>query len=126
MIFRSRGSGSRRATKIKAIATDGNTVFVGNENGILCSNDNRENWNFISTNNISVEAIATQGNTIAYCGHDNDFIRSIYVSTDQGKNWKALNKGLFDGNTEITALQISVGFLYAATRGESVLKLKLD
>jgi len=114
------------STKIKTIATDGNTVYVGNENGIICSNDNGQNWNYISTNNLSVEAIAAHGDTVAYCGYDNNSNRSIYVSTDRGKNWKEFNKGLFDGKTEIKALQISEGYLYAATRGESVLTLKLD
>ncbi|MGE5456846.1 MAG: T9SS type A sorting domain-containing protein [Methanococcaceae archaeon] len=77
------------STKIYALAANTDHVFAGTEsNGIFVTTDG-ENWSPVNniSPGLSISSLAVSGSTV-FAGIANDLTSSIYISTDNGANWK--------------------------------------
>ena len=108
---------------ITCIATSGNITIAGTtDKGLYLTTNNGSNWNSVnnglaydSINKVyyEVNALAIQGNYI-YAGVSNgDYRGGVYVSTNNGENWMAMNNGFI--NKEIHAIAINDTNIYAGS-----------
>ena len=74
------------------------------------------NWTQTSLNIGSIYALAVYNNTIFAGGYVSG---GFLVSTNNGLNWQVRNEGGVGG---IRSLQVSNGFLFAATDGAGVIE----
>ncbi|MEI6820316.1 MAG: T9SS type A sorting domain-containing protein [Bacteroidota bacterium] len=96
-------------------ATIGNTIYAGTVEGVMMtSTDNGYSW--ITKDSIanSIDAIVIKDSNIFY-GSWGD---GVFLSTDNGNTWNAVNTGL--SNLNVSQLAISGNNIFAATFGGGV------
>jgi photosystem II stability/assembly factor-like uncharacterized protein len=107
----------------------GTDIFAGSGDGLLRSTDNGTSWTNVNTGlpEIShsgwgsfVISLAVQGN-ILLAGTGNDMGKGdgIFLSTDRGTTWTAVNSGL-PLNPYIRSIQSIGTYIYAATRYDGI------
>jgi hypothetical protein len=117
-----------------AFAYNGTNMFAGTDgNGILCSKDNGTTWNAVNTGiaNTSIDLINTVVFAFSIVG-SNIFTGTgagahgggtqgygIFLSTNNGGSWNAVNTGL-PASTEIWSLAVSGSYLLAGTSSHGV------
>jgi hypothetical protein len=103
------------------LKTNGNIIFAGTTgSGVYVSTNAGNTWSQTALNNVSIRAFALSGNTL-FAGTDS---AGIFMTTNNGTTWIQKNQGL--GNTYISSLLVSNGYLYAGTNGSSLWKRLLS
>ena len=102
-------AGLMNASTVYGFARIGTSLFAGTDNGVYRAGDNDPSWTAIALPRENVLALATWGATLV-AGTDG---AGIYLSTDNGVNWKATNTGLT--NTHVYALLVSGPNIFAGT-----------
>ncbi len=111
---------------VTSIAVSGANVFVGTFGGVFLSTNNGSSWSDISTGlpsgpmgSIMVGALAVDGTNL-FAGSSGYGLKAyhqvgqgVFLSTDYGTNWTAVNNGLTDPS--VSALAISGTNLFAGT-----------
>jgi hypothetical protein len=85
------GSLQNRDLMTKAIAVNGNSLYLVNLNGIYLSTDNGNSWKEINSNmeNTSIKSIVLKDKYIVVGSSGGD----IFVSADNGINWEKITLG---------------------------------
>jgi hypothetical protein len=97
---------------IKAFAISGQNIFAGTTTGVIRSIDNGITWNSANTGlTVNVLSFAVSGNNLFAATST----QGVYLSTNDGTNWTALNTGLIDLDGE--SLAISDQNLFVGTWG---------
>jgi hypothetical protein len=113
-------------SNVMALAISGTNLFAGTDTGVFLSTNNGTNWSDISAGLprgfygiITVGALAVDGTNL-FAGSSGRGLkayhesgRGVFLSTDFGTNWAAVNNGLTD--TSVSALAISGTNLIAGT-----------
>lgn len=107
------------AVKTHAIGIKGNSIFVGETNGLFYSHDRGQTWaKDLNTGN-TITAVTVTNDTI-YIGSDNTTSVGVRRSVDNGSTWISVSNGLT--TTRVSCLSIGNNVLYAGTSGAGVFK----
>jgi hypothetical protein len=107
-------------TPFTAIGTD---LFIGSDSaGVFRSHDNGASWTNVSQGlpeKSNIQSLATSDTALfaaVWLRDDIGFLagRGVYVSTDRGANWSAINAGLPE-YPDVTSLAVSGDNLFAGT-----------
>ena len=100
-------------------AAGGNKIFAGTRNSIFLSTDGGMHWSptgFDVSGNVWGQVLAAEtsgmGSTRIFAG---TFSAGIFVSTNDGNTWTAMNNGL--SNTNVQSICIAGGRIFAGTGG---------
>jgi photosystem II stability/assembly factor-like uncharacterized protein len=92
------------------MTTDGTNLFVGTDTGVYQYSEGDGNWIVLGLVSNQIMALAVSNNTL-YAGGVR--AQGIFVSTDNGNNWKSINTGLTDKN--VLALVVKDDNIFAGT-----------
>ncbi len=115
---------------VTAIAVNGKNVFVSTEEGIFFSSNNGVSWvesnaglqkNYYTNKPDIINTVAVIGNTV-FAGTSEQVAShktvpntgGVFISTDNGKNWKPSNEGLEE--RDLQDLSVSGKNIFASTR----------
>lgn len=111
-------------TGVTAFAVCGSNIFAGTTGGVFLSTNNGTNWTEVSsglpdTANVpDVSALAVSPNGVSgtnlFAGLSGGFYSGVYLSTNNGASWTAVNSGLT--NTYVAALAICGNNIFTGTR----------
>ncbi len=102
-----------RGTQVKNLAFSGSCLAAGTQAGLFLTVDNGKHWTKASgglPEGVTISALAVHGISI-YAGTEGD---GVFVSTDQGARWSALNERLLD--LDVLSLASGESYLFAGTR----------
>ncbi|HEX4948853.1 MAG TPA: hypothetical protein VFZ34_19405 [Blastocatellia bacterium] len=105
--------------KVRALVTNGTTLFAGANSGVWSSSDNGTTWTQVNTglSTTDVRALAISGTTL-YAGTNGG---GVFRSADNGATWTATNTGLTNGT--ILSLAANGTDVYAGTNSSGVFRL---
>lgn len=107
---------------VEALTAAGPSIFAATEGeGIYRSDDAGLNWTTVNTTNLDFQCLATIG-TDVFAGafpFASDTTGSLFVSTDNGANWIAVNNGLTEHT--VSVLIANGTTLYAGTNSGTFL-----
>jgi len=104
---------------IKSLAVSGTNIFAGTEGyGVYSSSNNGSNWDATTLMDAIVPAIAVCGNNI-FAGT----FEGVFLSTNNGVAWNAVNTGL--SHTTVFSLALNSSTLFAGTIDGGVYKRTL-
>ncbi len=120
-------------TSVSALIARGTNLFAGTENGVYSSTNNGISWTQ-ATSGLAiyhVSSFAVNGMNIYVAANsvDSSGVRQlgrVFLSTDDGASWAALNNGLTNNKEGINALTICGKFLFAGTCNGNVWKYPLN
>ncbi|MFH1119333.1 MAG: hypothetical protein V1775_05880, partial [Bacteroidota bacterium] len=116
------GSGSPGYTLVRAIAVMGDTILAGTANGIIRTFNKGTSWTLVSSNiNIGTTNALCIDASIIYAGGQG----GVFSSNDWGETWTSMNE-TFPSVSEIYALKVQNGRLYAGTYGQSLWYIDLE
>jgi photosystem II stability/assembly factor-like uncharacterized protein len=99
---------------VNTLLNSGSQIFAGtNGGGVFRTTNNGGSWTYLGLTNTSVSALAISGTNLV-AGTD----KGIYISSDYGVSWAAINNGLTV--TATSALAASGSNLFAGTSGGGV------
>jgi hypothetical protein len=109
------------------LAVSGSSIFAATLNRVYRSTDSGTNWTVVDSGltNMSVSALAVSGNgnvfagTGSYSGYGSYYKGGIFLSTDNGTSWTAVNSGL-PANTSIRSFAVSGNNVFAGTDSDGV------
>jgi len=97
-------------SNVFAIAANGKNLYYGTQTGMWSSSNNGSTWT--GTPFLDVSSLLISGDNV-YAGRTHG--GGVYMSSDSGSTWVALNNGLI--NDTVTALAACGNNIYAGTRG---------
>jgi hypothetical protein len=100
-------------TDVNALVALEKNIYAGTSNGVFVLTDNGNHWSAFP--NTQVNALAVLGTDIIA----GTFNQGIYLSSNQGGSWAAINSGL-PGNYMITALAVSGSSIFAGFSGAGI------
>ena len=100
---------------VLCMAVSGNNIFAGSDDGLFLSSNNGVSWSSVGIN-FKVLSLAISGNSI-YAGTQNG---GIFLSSDIGVHWVAINNGFNPTIPNIQSLAISGNNIYAGTDGNGM------
>lgn len=123
-IFRTADGGKswssvRAGGDINDLAADATHVCVATKQGLHCSADNGATWKKASLKDDEVESVVVAPSGKVFCAT----FHGVFVSSDGGATWTAMNDGLL--NTDVRALAVGGGRLYAGVAAGSVVSTEL-
>lgn len=112
--------------QVNALAISGNNLFAGVTGswgiggGVYLSNNNGSTLVRVGLDTLDVIALAINGNNLFAGAYDkyNNPGEGVFLSTDNGATWKAVNNGL--ANLDVSSLVISGTNLFAGTEGGGI------
>jgi hypothetical protein len=125
-------TGLEANANVYALAIIGSSLFAGTDDGVFISSDKGTSWHAIN-NGLQpvspVAALAVSGTNLFAASNiittSGIFLSSnIYLSSDNGKNWVAVNSGL--PNTFVTSLVLSDTVLFAGMGDSGVWRRSLS
>lgn len=94
-------------------------IFVQTDDLLLRSTDKGVSWRNINHNVKFNGIFVTQSGAIFALGTNNEYEQSLYISNDNGNNWKKIHR--FDSNLGIRNIVLDEdGYLYFGTEGNGV------
>ena len=107
-------NGIATTLQVNSFAISGNKIFSGSANGVYYSTNDGSNWTISGLSNQNVLTLAVSGSNL-FAGTNGS---GVFLSTDNGTSWAAVNTGL--ANLNVTSLAFSGENLVAGTNGGGI------
>jgi photosystem II stability/assembly factor-like uncharacterized protein len=108
---------------IQALSVSGINLLAGSIFGLCLSTDKGNSWSSPASLTAHITSFAVSGNYVFAATSDS----GIYLSSDNGQNWRQKNEGMEIFNTkDIESIAAGTDYLYAGTTENSVWKRSIS
>jgi hypothetical protein len=96
-------------TGVTSVTAIDSNVFIGTFSGVILAKNNRNSWTNVGLTSLTIMDITVNNNNIYAATYN----AGIFMSNNNGTNWKAVNEGLPTKN--ILKVIVAGNYLFAAT-----------